>query len=212
MNQHSGYSTAQEKFWFGEFGDHYIDRNQSDALLAANLDFFVRSIKMAGAISSVIEFGANVGMNMRALSALYPGIEMAAIEINERAASVLADVIGEANVFRGSILDYVPKVTHDLAFTKTVLIHIHPDHLSRVYQNIYDATAKYILLGEYYSPSPVSITYRGHTDRLYKRDFAGEMLEAFDDLRLVDYGFCYHRDAVYPQDDISWFLMEKAGQ
>ena len=36
--------------------------------------------------------------------------------------------------------------------------------------------------------------YRGHTARLFKRDFAGEMLDRFSDLRLVDYGFRYHRD------------------
>ena len=62
---------------------------------------------------------------------------------------------------------------------------------------------------EYYNPSPTSISYRGHTDRLYKRDFAGEMLDIYSDLRLVDYGFSYHRDSAFPQDDISWFLMEK---
>ena len=41
-------------------------------------------------------------------------------------------------------------------------------------------------------------------------NFAGEMLDRFRDLRLVDYGFVYHRDVNFPQDDITWFLMEKA--
>jgi len=31
----------------------------------------------------------------------------------------------------------------------------------------------------------------------------------FVDLELVDYGFVYHRDPVFPQDDINWFLMKK---
>jgi spore coat polysaccharide biosynthesis protein SpsF len=65
------------------------------------------------------------------------------------------------------------------------------------------------LICEYYNPSPVAIPYRGHSDRLFKRDFAGEMLEMFADLKLVDYGFAYHRDPAFPQDDITWFLMEK---
>jgi spore coat polysaccharide biosynthesis protein SpsF len=26
---------------------------------------------------------------------------------------------------------------------------------------------------------------------------------------LVDYGFAYHRDPNFPQDDITWFLLEK---
>jgi spore coat polysaccharide biosynthesis protein SpsF len=58
----------------------------------------------------------------------------------------------------------------------------------------------------------VSIPYRGHEDRLFKRDFAGELLSRFGDLRLIDYGFVYHRDPKFPQDDITWFLLEKAAK
>ena len=28
-------------------------------------------------------------------------------------------------------------------------------------------------------------------------------------LQLIDYGFQYHGDHNFPQDDITWFLMEK---
>ena len=56
----------------------------------------------------------------------------------------------------------------------------------------------------------MSIAYRGHADRLNKRDFAGELLDTFPDLTLIDYGFAYHRDIAFPQDDITWFLMVKA--
>lgn len=57
----------------------------------------------------------------------------------------------------------------------------------------------------------MTIPYRGHEQRLFKRDFAGEMLDAYPDLRLVDYGFVYRRDPVFPADDLTWFLMEKKG-
>ena len=62
---------------------------------------------------------------------------------------------------------------------------------------------------EYYNPTPVEVTYRGNTGKLFKRDFAGELLDKYSDLELVDYGFIYHRDNCFPQDDITWFLMEK---
>ena len=62
---------------------------------------------------------------------------------------------------------------------------------------------------EYYNPSPVTINYRGHSDRLFKRDFEGEILDKFPDLNLIDYGFSYKRDVVFPQDDITWFLLQK---
>jgi hypothetical protein len=53
------------------------------------------------------------------------------------------------------------------------------------------------------------VNYRGYQDKLFKRDFAGEMLDAFKDLKLLDYGFTYHRDNQFPQDDMTWFLLEK---
>ena len=53
------------------------------------------------------------------------------------------------------------------------------------------------------------IKYRGNNDKLYKRDFAGEILEYFSNVELIDYGFSYHRDTSFPQDDITWFLLEK---
>lgn len=34
-------------------------------------------------------------------------------------------------------------------------------------------------------------------------------MDRYPDLELVDYGFIYHRDNVFPGDDITWFLMEK---
>jgi len=62
---------------------------------------------------------------------------------------------------------------------------------------------------EYYNPVPVEVSYRGHQGKLFKRDFSGEMLDKFKDLRLIRYGFVYHRDPSFPQDDITWFLLEK---
>ncbi|MBV7550115.1 hypothetical protein KW849_27925 [Pseudomonas sp. PDM26] len=56
---------------------------------------------------------------------------------------------------------------------------------------------------------PVEAPYRGNSGKLFKRDFAGEMLDRYDDLHLVDYGFDYHRDRQFPVDDITWFVLEK---
>lgn len=203
------YSTEQEAFWAGTFGDEYIERNQSQEYLAANLNFFSRALKQAGKPSSILEFGANIGMNLRAIKLLFPNIEASGIELNETAASQLSEFLGADNVFNGSIFEYPVTKTVDVSLIKGVLIHIHPEMLPLVYEKLYNASRKYILVCEYYNPSPVSIPYRGHSDRLFKRDFAGEMLDTYSDLRLVDYGFAYKRDTSFPQDDITWFLMEK---
>lgn len=205
----SEFRTDQEAFWAGSFGADYIGRNSSDELLASNLAFFVKALSQAPRIGSCVEFGANVGMNLRAMSLLYPGIVRRAVEINPAAAAVLGELIGADNVFCGSILDYELPGRSDLVLSKGVLIHINPEVLPQVYEKLYRASARFILIGEYYNPAPVAIPYRGHQDRLFKRDFAGEMLDLFDDLRLLDYGFAYRRDPAFPQDDISWFLLEK---
>jgi pseudaminic acid biosynthesis-associated methylase len=203
------YNTAQEEFWAGEFGNQYIGRNESQELLASNLHFFSKALGQAGKISSCLEFGANIGMNLKALKLLYPNIDLHGIEINPIAANELEVLIGSQNVFEGSIFDYPVKQKVELSLIKGVLIHINPEKLVDVYSKLYEATTKYILVCEYYNPSPVSILYRGHSDRLFKRDFAGEILDMYPDLKLVDYGFSYKRDLAFPQDDITWFLLEK---
>lgn len=203
------FKTEQEEFWAGEFGDQYVDRNQGAQLLASNIHFFSRALKCAGKVSSAIEFGANVGMNMLSMKALHPSASLQAVEINPKAAKQLATVIGEENITIGSILDYEPETPADLTFTKGVLIHIAPGELSTVYRKLYEYSRRFILIGEYYNPSPVEIPYRGHEGRMFKRDFCGEILEAYPNLVLLDYGFAYRRDPAHPQDDITWFLMEK---
>ena len=114
-------------------------------------------------------------------------------------------------VHHGSILEPQVDAPHDLSFTSGVLIHINPEALPSVYDNLYAASGRYIALSEYYNPAPVAIPYRGHEDRLFKRDFAGDLRDRFPDVKLVDYGFCYHRDPNFPADDMTWFLLEKRG-
>jgi pseudaminic acid biosynthesis-associated methylase len=203
------YKTEQEKFWAEIFGDEYIQRNQGDKLLAANLNFFSKALAMAGDLKSCIEFGANIGMNLKALKLLYPTMNLRGIEINSKAASELEKVIGSTNVINSSIFNFDVKQKSDLSLIKGVLIHINPEMLDLVYQKLYDSSNSYILIAEYYNPTPVSITYRGHEEKLFKRDFAGEFLSKFKDTLLVDYGFCYRNDVAFPQDDITWFLIKK---
>jgi len=203
------YKTGQEDFWAGEFGSDYIQRNSSEQFLAANLHFFSKVLDKIGSIDSVTEFGANVGMNLKALKLLYPSQAQYGIEINQDAAKELIDFLGRDKVFNGSILDFSSDIKSTLSLIKGVLIHINPDVLPEVYNVLYGASEKYILMCEYYNPSPVEVNYRGHSGKLFKRDFAGEFLDKFSDVKLIDYGFVYQRDPAFPQDDLTWFLMEK---
>lgn len=202
-------STVQESFWESDFGNKYIERNKDDLLLASNLSLFSRILGRTQSVKTVLEFGANIGMNIKALKQLLPNADFSAIEINKKAHSELEKLIGKEKAHHQSIFDYSTNEQVELSFIKGVLIHINPDKLKLVYKKLYTSSKRYILIAEYYNPSPVSLPYRGHNDRLFKRDFAGELLDLYSDLRLIDYGFVYHRDPNFPQDDITWFLLEK---
>lgn len=201
------YNSPQEEFWAGDFGDSYIERNEGDNLLASNIAFFAEILSSMDKIpSTFLELGANIGMNVRAIQKLSPGAQITGIEINEQASAVL-EATG-CTVIKSSIIKSEIVSKFDLVFSKGVLIHLHPDQLSETYKKMHDWSNRFILIAEYYNPSPISIPYRGSNDRLFKRDFAGEFLDLFPKVVLRDYGFAYHR-GVYPQDDINWFLLEK---
>ena len=202
------FSTEQERFWAEDFGQEYVERNMGQDLLRAKLAFFARLLKRTGALGSVIELGANVGLNLRALKLLAPDLLLEAVEINPQAAEALRQS-NVARVHQATLLGFRPEQPSDLAFTMGVLIHIAPEALPQAYDALHASSSRYVMVGEYYNPKPVSIPYRGHQDRLFKRDFAGELQDRFPDLALVDYGFLYHRDPHFPQDDITWFLLEK---
>jgi spore coat polysaccharide biosynthesis protein SpsF len=204
----TGYATEHEQFWSGEFGDTYSARNTGADVIAGNLALFSRILTRTEGVTSVLELGANIGLNLQALRQLIPEGELAGVEINPVAAQELR-AWGGCEVHEGSILDFSPERQWDLTLCKGVLIHIPPDDLPAAYARLHDSSSRYVLVAEYYNPSPVSIPYRGHDNRLFKRDFAGDLLERYDDLRLVDYGFVYRRDPVFPLDDITWFLLEK---
>ena len=139
---------------------------------------------------------------------------MAAIEINHKAADYLREdgfLKGHLQVFEESILQIEPVQKYDLALISGVLIHINPEELQHVYEKLYASSKRYICISEYYNPTPIEVPYRGHKEKLFKRDFAGEFLDKYPDCRLVDYGFQYHKDNYFPIDDITWFLLEKRG-
>ena len=197
----------QEEFWAGQFGTDYIFRNNDESLLASNIHFFSKILSsIHKAPESVIELGANVGMNIKALGQLLPDAKFTGVEINKPACEQLQEL--GCTVYNISISDLNLKEKFDLVLSKGVLIHLNPDSLASTYEKIYSLTNEWILIAEYYNPVPVSIEYRGHSDKLFKRDFAGEILSKYSDLELIRTGFSYHLDP-FPQDDITWFLIRK---
>lgn len=202
------YLTEQENFWAGSFGDDYISRNESGALLYSKVAMWSQMLKSANRVKSIKELGCNIGLNLKALHHLNPSYDLSGVEINEIAAHQ-AKELGIGSITCGTITEPLQEEKVDLTFTAAVLIHINPEKLDQVYQNLVNLSNRYVLVAEYYNPTPTDVVYRGHSERLFKRDFAGDLIDSYG-LNLVDYGFWYKRDNVAQEfGDVSWFLLEK---
>ncbi len=201
--------SPQEDFWSGAFGTEYAARNVGEGLVASNTALFARALSGTDRPATILELGANIGMNLVALGGLFPDADLHAVEINQNACERLRSLIPPENVTEGSLLSAVPEGQFDLVLVKGVFIHIAPDDLPVAYGHAVASTRRYLLVCEYYNPTPVEVSYRGERERLFKRDFCGEILDFHPEMRLVDYGFVYHRDTTFPLDDITWFLMER---
>lgn len=200
--------TAQEAFWAGAFGSEYVARNQSEQLIAGKTALWTTVLRRAHRPASACELGANIGLNLVALRRIFPDLAISGVEINADAHAELARIPG-IDASQGSLLSYSPASPVDLSFTCGVLIHLDPAVLPEAYDRLHAASRRYVAVIEYYNPSPVEIPYRGHAGKLFKRDFAGELIDRHPDLAVVDYGFCWRRDPNWPLDDLTWFLLEK---
>jgi spore coat polysaccharide biosynthesis protein SpsF len=158
---------------------------------------------------SILEIGANLGINLRALRAL-TAARLFAVEPNDKARSILVKdgIVAATDVRSGvaSAIDFGDDAV-DLAFTSGVLIHIHPDDLLVSLREIYRCSKRWIVCVEYFSDKIEMIPYRGHNDRLFKRDFGSFWLDNFPKLRPVAYGFAWRR--VTGLDNLTWWLFEK---
>jgi len=206
-------ASEQSAFWCGETGDAYIERNAATSERVALRVAMWRQILSSldgDEPASIIEVGANIGLNLRALATV-TNAELYALEPNAAARTLLASdrVVPAARALDG-FADKIPLPSGavDLAFTCGVLIHIPPADLLPAYREIYRVSRRYILSVEYFSKMPEEITYRGRSGLLFKRDFGAYWLENFSDLALVDYGFLWQ--PATGLDDLTWWLFRKS--
>jgi spore coat polysaccharide biosynthesis protein SpsF len=200
------------KAWSGEFGDAYTERSAADAAAVRGRTMVwapILSRLVGDPPKSVFEVGPNVGINLRALSAL-ADLELWAIEPNASARRTLLEdeVLAPERLFEGfGHAIPAPDGCADLAFTSGVLIHVDPGLLEQTMREVHRVARRYVFCAEYFSPRPETIRYRGEEGLLLKNDFGGLYLDMFPDLELVDYGFFWKRTTV--MDDTNWWLFRK---
>ena len=199
--------TSQELFWESDFGQKFHQRIDTEQYLRSNINFFKEILSFCNGINSITELGAGAGNNLKAINKINNNIKLNALEMFDAAYKILTQ-IDFINSTKGSIFDDFQMEKSDLVFTKTVLIHLNPDKLEIAYEKLYNLSNKYILIAEYFNPTPISVNYRGNDDVLFKRDFAKEIMNKYN-LEIIKYGFIWSQDSMYPLDDINWFLLKK---
>lgn len=204
--------TKQIDAWRGDFGDNYTDRNTADPMRLENSSRAFREILdhvKADPPRSILEVGANLGANIRALKSVTDA-ELHAVEPNGKARDIMVSdaVLPAARVVDATASDLpFDDGQIDLVFTAGVLIHIPHDNIEAAYREMHRVAGRYLLSVEYFSPTPVEVPYRGESDLLFKRDFGGLWLDLFDDLEHVANGFFWKRTTGL--DDVTWWLFRK---
>mgnify|MGYP001153583582 CR=1 FL=1 len=205
--------TEQGAFWRGAFGDAYSERNASTAERVTMRERMWRRVLAAvmdAPPASVLEVGANVGVNLQALARLLPGAALSALEPNATARATLAgsgvvpperihDAFGDAIP--------LPDRAVEMAFTCGVLIHVAPDRLLDTYRELYRVASRWLVTIEYFSDRAEEVLYRGHAGKLFKRDFGAVWLDHFPGVELVDYGFFWK--PATGLDNLTWWLFRK---
>jgi spore coat polysaccharide biosynthesis protein SpsF len=199
--------TEQEKFWKSTFGNQYTGRTIKAKFYTTRIKMWSDILPQTLGINSVFEIGTNIGLQLDIIKLLNPNrkIETAGIEINKKAFLIAKKKHKVQNI---SVLDFKPKKKFDLTFSAGVLIHLPPEKLKHAYKVLYNSSNKYIVISEYFNTSPVEVVYRGHSNKLFKRDFAKEIKNLYD-LELIDYKFMWSEDNFFPCDNTTWFLFKK---
>ncbi len=185
---------SQRKFWLGEFGDFYINRNKTieevNELYEKETGFTVEQIfkKFFHNIdkkSKILELGCNVGLNLRVLQKMR-FTNLYGVELNKKAVDIAQKNSKNITFINSSIEDFEPNETYDLVYTAGVLIHINPLSLDSIIKKIVNLTNRYIFGFEYYADNLTEIKYRDYTNMCWKQNFPLLFKKLFPSLKIIE--------------------------
>jgi pseudaminic acid biosynthesis-associated methylase len=184
--------TEQEKFWKGDFGKEYTDRNSRDPKVwekfyldtwgISKTEINKRILEGLPKDIKILEVGSNTGMQLKCLQDM--GFKnLYGIELQNYAVEKSKEYTKDINIIQGSGFDIPFKDNYfDLVCTNGVLIHIHPNDYSKIMSEMVRCTNAYIMGFEYYAPEVTEVNYRGNTGFLWKADFAKIFADTFKNL------------------------------
>lgn len=187
--------TLQNKLWTGQFGKSYTLRNAythdkwNEYYLQmygqTKLELNRRFLADLQLNSKILEVGCNKGLQLegfqkQGFSNLYGiDIQKEAIDSANKSQKDIQFLWGNANdiPFKENYFDMV--CTHGL------LIHISPENLITVLEEIYRCSRRFIFGFEYYHNELLPLDYRGRDNYLWKGDYCQLFLDHFPKLQLV---------------------------
>lgn len=182
--------------WSSDFGEEYTERNTFNSRDLNKLYIKEYGISreemnkeflsgLALEDGNILEVGCNVGNQLRLLQQM-DFKNLYGIELQSYAVEKAKSLTQEINIIQatGDNIPFKDKF-FDLVFTSGVLIHISPENINSVLDEIYRCSKEYIWGFEYYADEYTEITYRGNTGLLWKTNFAKLYLDRFADLELV---------------------------
>ena len=210
-------TTKQMQHWSGNFGRDYTKRNNMSLEDMDRLWHSRYGVTRSEAVKEflgsldrsarILEVGCNIGNQLLCLQGLGFS-ELYAIELQSEAVETAKARTSGISIIRGSAFDIPFKDGYfDLVFTAGVLIHIHPSDVREAMKEIHRCTRQYIWGSEYWSEEFVAIPYRGHSDLLWKADYARIYMECFHNLSLIREQHLNYRDGTGNVDTL--FLLEK---
>ena len=195
----------QRKEWSGEFGKEYTIRNTFLIESTDKFDFdnwnnitlkefgitqteinnyFLNDID----IDTILEVGSNVGAQLNCFEKMKSFSRIYGLELQRYAISKSREMFPKANfdIIQG-FAENIPfkDAFFDLVATNGLLIHISPDNINKVLDEIYRCSSKYIFGCEYYDDQYINIDYRGYEELLWRGNFPSMYLDRFHDLHIV---------------------------
>ena len=202
-------STSQLAAWTAEFGRAYTDRNP------IGVDDMDRELgEWCGcgrkselfrqftpperiACGRVLEVGSNVGVQLKILQTVNPGLELYGLEPMAYALQKGRAHYPDINFVPGNAFEIPFRDNYfDLVMTNTVLIHIHPNELPAALAEIHRVSKRFIFFHEYYGDDLTELTYHGQQSLMWKTNFMQRYLEMFPNLRTVDVRYLDYADTV----------------
>jgi len=211
-------ATKQIEVWTGDFGREYTDRNTFTAENDYNQLYLRRYglsqdevnrswLKDVPLDARILEVGSNVGYQLEALRRIgYRNLY--GVEIQRYCVDKAKSLHPKVDIIQAQGGDLPFKSNFfDLVFTSGVLIHVAPDNLAAVQDEMHRVTRRWIFGLEYYAPELVELPYWGQGGLLWKGNYHGLFKSRFKDLRSIREELVEYRDE--PGNVDQFYLLEK---